>query len=216
MADRKSTADSFAETEMASEDTLALSFLDVLSCGLGAGICLFLIFSAMPHIGQTGSGLNLQSDVLGQDAIARNVGAKFNDWDEVVRNAPIQIIVSLNYTAGPLPNPPPHITADQIQLRGLPRSSEKPLPRGLASHLRCEWHAYLNEGLRPPSQPISGFVRDEKLLAGYECLVDVSVGGSVRQVATIPLRASGDGKLRKIFDLKFTDGKWIVPAPVPK
>lgn len=35
------------------EDPLALSSLDVLCCGLGATIYLFLIFSVMPHLGES-------------------------------------------------------------------------------------------------------------------------------------------------------------------
>lgn len=39
------------------ESTLALSFLDTLSCGLGGAIALFMVFIVMPHQGQTPTGL---------------------------------------------------------------------------------------------------------------------------------------------------------------
>jgi hypothetical protein len=39
------------DEEIATPETLSLSFIDVLSCGLGGAILLFLIFAIMPHIG---------------------------------------------------------------------------------------------------------------------------------------------------------------------
>lgn len=45
------TASRHVEESAVSEDTLSLSVLDVLSCGLGAAIYLFLVFAAMPHLG---------------------------------------------------------------------------------------------------------------------------------------------------------------------
>lgn len=41
------------EEDLMTPDTLGLSFIDVLSCGLGGAIFLFLIFSAMPHLGSS-------------------------------------------------------------------------------------------------------------------------------------------------------------------
>lgn len=212
MSSARHTSDleSFAADDIASEDTLALSFLDVLSCGLGGAICLFLIFSVMPHVGHTGAGESIQTKVTGQDARAQTVGAKFDDWEDVVYNAPIQIIVSLKYKTEPFPNPPPSISSEQIELRGLPRSAEKAIPRGLKSP-KCEWHVYLNDGLRPPSQVISGFIRDAAKFKDYECVVEISVGGSRRQTQTIALNGVGDGE-PKLFDLKFTEATWIEPT----
>lgn len=59
---------------MSEQNSLSLSFLDVLSCSLGASILLFLIFSTLEHEGardsqaQTGLPLEAKAAQLGEPA----------------------------------------------------------------------------------------------------------------------------------------------------
>ena len=41
----------FVELQEKQQDVISLSFIDVLSCAMGSGVFLFLIFSILPHIG---------------------------------------------------------------------------------------------------------------------------------------------------------------------
>ena len=74
-----------------SEDVLTISFLDVLSCGFGAAIYLFLVFSIMPHNGtQTGAvqGYNQRQPV--------GDSAGINALQELAKFAVVEIEVVLN------------------------------------------------------------------------------------------------------------------------
>jgi hypothetical protein len=62
--------------------TLAISFLDVLSCGLGAAILLFLVFSVLPHQGVSQSS-GERDLVAGLGAEIRELGVDIDDKDEV-------------------------------------------------------------------------------------------------------------------------------------
>lgn len=72
----------------ASADVMAMSFLDVLSCGLGGAICLFLVFSVLPHSGDQSSVVGSQGSASKQTAF---LGARFRDFSDVVRNAHVVI-----------------------------------------------------------------------------------------------------------------------------
>lgn len=72
------------------QDTLGLSFLDVLSCGLGASIYLFLVFSVMPHSGQANAATQSPEARSGSEAQARRLGARF-DYTDAIRQSDFQI-----------------------------------------------------------------------------------------------------------------------------
>lgn len=76
------------------EDVLSLSFLDVLCCGLGAAIYLFLVFSVMPHIGVAGLPETTQLPSGGIDAVNRRAGVRLDTFDPVAV-APVHINVHL-------------------------------------------------------------------------------------------------------------------------
>jgi hypothetical protein len=74
-----------------SEDVLTISFLDVLSCGFGAAIYLFLVFSIMPHSGtQTGASQGYSRRQPVSDS------AGINALQELAKFAVIEIEVVLN------------------------------------------------------------------------------------------------------------------------
>ena len=78
------------EPPLAGEDVLSLSFLDVLSCGLGAAIYLFLIFSIMPHLGATlGASEGRQSSKGYSDAVG------IQSIHSLVRNSTVSIDVRI-------------------------------------------------------------------------------------------------------------------------
>ena len=73
-------------------DNLALSFLDVLSCGLGSTIALFLILSVLPHVGSDKPGA---SAVAGSAEELRNAGARLRSNRNVAKNALVTITIVL-------------------------------------------------------------------------------------------------------------------------
>jgi hypothetical protein len=206
---RQSYGESFSEIEYAAEDTLSLSFLDVLSCGLGAAIYLFLIFSVMPHVGQTGAGERTPSQLTGKGTVSRSVGAKIDGWNDIVKNAPIEILVTFIYAPGVAPVAGESFDGRQLRLDGLPRNSESFVPERLANAWRCR--TALDHGMKNPTQTITGVLRNEQQLKtnGIEkCEIEVFVGG-VRQVC-VPFLISQDSMgERRAFELKFAEKEWI-------
>lgn len=77
MGHKKATNDMEEE-----KSTLATSFLDVLSCGLGAAILLFLVFSVLPHQGVTQSS-GQRDLVAGSATEIRELGVLIDDKEEV-------------------------------------------------------------------------------------------------------------------------------------
>ncbi len=71
------------DIQRSTEDVLSLSFLDVLCCGLGAAIYLFLVFSVMPHVGMAGTPDTPQDLLAGRDTRAAQVGVRLDIVDPV-------------------------------------------------------------------------------------------------------------------------------------
>jgi len=99
-----------AEPAQESEDTLSLSFLDVLSCGLGATTFLFLLFSVMPHLGAMNFSAGSQMGTEKAAAADGNIGmlgssAKVAAWQVVLE----------------LPN---SVAPSQVTWRGFPPRSQ--------------------------------------------------------------------------------------------
>jgi hypothetical protein len=78
------------EGPLAGEDVLSLSFLDVLSCGLGAAIYLFLIFSIMPHLG---TSLGASEERQSSKGYAEAIGIQ--SIHSLVRNSAVSIDVRI-------------------------------------------------------------------------------------------------------------------------
>ncbi len=92
-------SDDMTEPTIESEDTLSLSFLDVLSCGLGATTFLFLLFSVMPHLGATSVSAGSQMGTEKAPITGGNIGmlgppAKVAAW-QVVLELPNSVTTSL-------------------------------------------------------------------------------------------------------------------------
>jgi len=75
------------------DDFLSLSFLDVLSCGLGASILLFFIFAAMPHQGSDAT-VNYR-DGGGVDDRFTPTGAVLEAFRNPVANATVKVSISI-------------------------------------------------------------------------------------------------------------------------
>lgn len=210
---RPSSGDSFDTADHPREDTLSLSFLDVLSCGLGAAIYLFLIFSVMPHIGQAGAGTSARSEALGHDASAGTIGAKFDNWHDIVANAPITIIVSLKKRGDDAAAVLPPVLEDAVSFRGLPRSARS-YHKGTPDSAIQEWVVMLEQGLRPADKEIACIVTRENTMGGRNCSVRVLVGGGGQQRESVAMRPDNDQE-RELFRLVLTDEQWIKPTLVP-
>jgi hypothetical protein len=86
-----STEDESGETH---DNSTVLYFLDVLTSGLGAAILLFIVFSVLPHFGDTGS----KSDTRGQDAAAGPpIGAAAEPLESLARQARISFAATVVY-----------------------------------------------------------------------------------------------------------------------
>lgn len=208
-AQRQSSSESFSEIEYAVEDTLSLSFLDVLSCGLGAAIYLFLIFSVMPHVGQTGAGERTSSKLTGKGTVSRSVGAKIDGWNDIVKNAPIEIFVTFVYAEGAAPVTGEIFDSRHLRLDGLPRNAESFLPERMANAWRCR--TALNQGIKNPTQTITGVLRNEEQLktSGIEkCEIEVFVGGQRQVCDPFAILPDSTGE-RKAFELRIAEGNWI-------
>jgi len=79
------------------DDTLQLSFLDVLSCGLGASIALFLAYSVLPHLGTVG----VRSADPGHNSVAGMRAGVEDPEAEVARNAVAWMQVKFLPPTGP-------------------------------------------------------------------------------------------------------------------
>lgn len=211
---RSSSSDSFDTCDPPREDSLSLSFLDVLSCGLGAAIYLFLIFSVMPHIGQAGAGTSAKSEALGHDANAGTVGAKFDNWHDVVANAPITIIVSVKKRSDDAAVASPPVLEDAISFRGLPRGARS-YHKGTPDSTLQDWVVMLEQGIRPADKEIECIVTRENTMSDRDCAVRVLVGGGPQQRESLTLKTDNDQE-RVLFRLVLTDELWIKPTLVPK
>lgn len=182
------------------DDFLSLSFLDVLSCGLGASILLFIIFAAMPHQGSDAT-VNYR-DGGGADDRFTPTGAVLEAFRNPVTNATIKVSISIQ-TDTPEKNQDLKDYLDQIHISRikdmLPGTTYEDKGRIIRS-----WVATSGFGHQQPS--IS--MRDNKLpMTELSAWVTVSVGGCRQQrLFTFTTTNSRTSLLR--FEL--TDkGEWI-------
>lgn len=187
------------------EDTLALSFLDVLCCGLGATIYLFLVFSVLPHTGEE-SGASASPAAAGKDRSGVPLGARWEVSDAPVVSALTRIHVrSVSpLAAGEVEFPElPHGKFDSYSTPDMtaPWTYVVTVPRGL-----------------PPDRDLTFTVASSALArfpAGASFRVTVWVGSGVReQTITAPLpnpRVSGAVSVFRVRLSQVPD-EWISPA----
>lgn len=201
MAKRRTSVSQFEDRPPAQGDTLSLSFLDVLSCGLGAAIYLFLLFSVMPHVGQVGAGQRSRASAEGTDAIAREVGARFENWDDIVKNA--ASVIHLRIVAS---QPNAINVDDRISFTGLPRSVvAKPQPT--ADGQGYEWFVRMHEGVRPPDRLIVCRIEDEAELADFACELTVTVSGVSRTFS--PPLLPDSRSARELFRVQLSNAEFV-------
>lgn len=191
---KKGVWDDEVET-LLSKDNLALSFLDVLSCGLGGAVCLFLIFSVMPHIGQAGGQASSTGNFVGKEA-GRPVGAKFVDLKDQVQNSVISVSVKVRGPADSL--------ANAVEFRNLPRRTV--FSERSANNL-IEWFAFNDNGV-PPSRKIEIWARKAQFPA---CQISVAVGGFT-QFTNLPVtRVPGSEPVKLLSINLLNSGNWFEP-----
>lgn len=195
---KKGAWDDEVET-LLSKDNLALSFLDVLSCGLGGAVCLFLIFSVMPHIGQAGGQARSTGNFVGNEA-GRPVGAKFVDLKDQVQNSVISLSVKVRGPANAL--------AKAVEFRNLPRQTVFS-ERG-ANNL-IEWFAFNDNGVSP-TRKIEIWARKAQFPIGNTfCQISVAVGGFT-QFTNFPVtRVAGSEPVKLLSINLLNAGNWFEP-----
>lgn len=93
------------------KSTLATSFLDVLSCGLGAAILLFLVFSVLPHQGLTPTG-GPRDSVAGSATSLTEIGLRMRE-NLKVKSA--DVAIAIMFPVGGDPNVNLGITLDELR-----------------------------------------------------------------------------------------------------
>jgi hypothetical protein len=190
------------------EDALALSFLDVLCCGLGATIYLFLLFSIMPHLGSSGRDAGQKTGIGSKSA----VGALEEEGDRVLI-APV--LVQVQFPRGY------NLKESDLQWEGFPeeRMVQSVIPSSAASPFTVV--ALVPHGFNPAkggSRNLVFSVKRKVLQPGTKepLFVRVCVGGG-RQEANLkfPDPAAGAEWVQLVdLDLFHVDKKWIhVPNP---
>lgn len=163
------------------DDTLGLSFLDVLCCGLGAAIALFLIFSVLEHSGVVGA-MNVSQTVLGEDQVLATIGEVYPDLEERVANSVFQCVIRFEVNEG-TPQPiPRHALSLRRPVRGMDEVFSS-----ASDNKFFEYRAIKRDGVSP-SVPLVFELRGPLELNGYSCRVIVGIGNSeFAQHATIGL-----------------------------
>lgn len=207
-----------SEPETTGTDTLSLSFLDVMSCGLGASIILFMVFSVMPHHGQIGSGKQEQALNTVSALESRPVGARFVELRDAVKRSDLQIIVYLKKSDPGAPE----LQDGSIRFTNLP--SRLPRPR-VGMHERMgaddkvtgyQYYMYRDGGLSP-TRPIEIVVAPGTDLSAYTCVVKILVAGAPQStMAGKEVVLPGvDDKPQTFFqvDLQDPNGMWGKQLP---
>lgn len=187
----------------AGDNVLNLSFLDVLCCGLGGAICLFLVFSVMPHRGKSGGLQQGQSTATSGNGDARVIGAQFEEFRDRVRFGAILIRVDVSQVAGTLAD-------DAASWQSFPNDCSSFIER-LPGNKVVACGMFIPKGMNPNRSGRFQLKCDPAV--EHTITATAQVGGSLPQsltvtIPTLELAAAQDP--RDVFEFRLFDkDKWI-------
>lgn len=175
-----------SDTSSNGEDGVALSFLDVLSSGLGAAIILFLIFSVLPHFGDSREPGAGSAGGGGSTGSGKTGASPAKDFDAVVGSATLAVLVLIERQNG-------------AQSDGRwPALAERHgfVETGFAHEANPNqqlYMAFVFRGVKPAIANRIRFELSEGARQPFKCTVTLLVGGSSQ---------------RKSAEFSFVDGQW--------